>query len=436
MPTTPPTLKKAKLSVVSASGGSAGGSGSQSIEVEFNPVSLQLQINNQFDQSNHRGTQRAQYVSRSTAKLTLDLPFDTTHSGEDVRVTTHKLERFLDPSPPARGQARAAAPVVRFEWGTFVFTGVVESYRETLDFFASTGVPLRASVNLSLNRQERTFESNSAPGNNAASDDGLPPALQGAADDRIAAGGGGGGGAPPPPPSAPGETPRPPGSTATSPPSAATPTPAGTQRGAASASSLAALGGDPRAARALAAANGEESLRFGSGRPFSLGSGSVSLSPPIAFSSGEAGMAASAGLGVSLGADLGAGLGASLSAGADASVAAGSGTGQGPAFQLSGSLGAGGVTGGASIRGVAGLARLSATEGAFAGLRPPQAGVRVDFSRLDPRRLTPRSATNAAATDHGATFHPGGRASLEGPAGLRADVGGGPSGGSLKFEIL
>ena len=38
--------------------------------------------------------------------------------------------------------------------------GMVEQYKETLDFFAASGVPLRASVNLTLSSQDVVFESN------------------------------------------------------------------------------------------------------------------------------------------------------------------------------------------------------------------------------------------------------------------------------------
>lgn len=49
--------------------------------------------------------------------------------------------------------------MVLFEWGSFKFQGLVESYKETIDFFAPTGVPLRASINLTLASQDKVFES-------------------------------------------------------------------------------------------------------------------------------------------------------------------------------------------------------------------------------------------------------------------------------------
>ena len=45
-----------------------------------------------------------------------------------------------------------------FEWGSFVFEGYIDSYKETLDFFAPEGVPLRATLSLSLTEQAKPFQ--------------------------------------------------------------------------------------------------------------------------------------------------------------------------------------------------------------------------------------------------------------------------------------
>ena len=45
-----------------------------------------------------------------------------------------------------------------FEWGTISFEGYIDSYRESIDFFSKEGVPLRATVSLSLTQQVRKFE--------------------------------------------------------------------------------------------------------------------------------------------------------------------------------------------------------------------------------------------------------------------------------------
>jgi hypothetical protein len=49
-------------------------------------------------------------------------------------------------------------PGVRFEWGTFIFTGVMDGVTEKLDFFSEDGRPLRAMMSVSLSNQEIQHE--------------------------------------------------------------------------------------------------------------------------------------------------------------------------------------------------------------------------------------------------------------------------------------
>jgi hypothetical protein len=318
------------------------------ITVHFNPVSLQLQVSNELKDTGN--AQRKQYIAKTTTKLTMDLVFDTTDTGEDVTLTTRKLQAFLAPeSPPGQTAPRETPPpVVLFDWGTLRFKGVAENYKETIDFFSANGVPLRASINLTLSRQDAVFDkpSDNAPKNAGGVDDNLFDAPGGSASD------------------------------------------------------LANTAGVPSAARALAAANGQASLRFAAGGGLTVGA-SIELKPPVAFASAGAGIGieASAGIGVSVGA--GVGIGGSVSAGAGVSASAG----------------------------IAGLAGLSATEGAFAGLRTATSS--SGSVRIDSSRLAPKIASTTVATDAGATFQVGGKASFQGAAGLRADVG---PGARLSFD--
>ncbi len=129
------------------------------IFVHFNPVSLQYSVANTLENTGE-GNDKKQYVAQSTAKLAMDLLFDTTDSGQDVRAVTSKLEAFMEPQNPLSAEAKQRVPsIVRFDWGNFAFQGMVESYKETLDFFSAEGVPLRAAVNLSLSRQDQVFNS-------------------------------------------------------------------------------------------------------------------------------------------------------------------------------------------------------------------------------------------------------------------------------------
>jgi hypothetical protein len=287
--------------------GSAGSAGS--FEVHFNPQSLQYTITNNLKNTGS-GNSAKQYVDESTGKLVMDLVFDTTDTGEDVRLHTVKVAQLMEP-----GESDKTPPVVEFEWGLYTFAGMVEAYKETIDFFSADGVPLRASVNLTLASQDEVFE--------------------GGSDARKASTGGSLAGA---------------GNSVQAPPPASS-----DGRGV---TETATRAGNPAAARQIAAGNGVESMRF----PDTV---ALQLSAEVS----TAGVASMAGGGV-------------------------------------------GAT------------------GSFAGLRvqgAASAGAALKLGNF----LRP-AGTAALAMDDSAGFALGGRARLQGSAGLKADVG---SSGSLKARI-
>jgi hypothetical protein len=291
----------------------------QTFAVHFNPTTLQISIANTLEDKG-QGKEKKQYVTKSSAKLSMDLIYDSTHDGTDVRLQTGKIAKLME---PAKRQGDNAAPpsVVLFEWGTFKFQGLVESYKETIDFFAPTGVPLRASINLTLASQDKVFESLSQ-----GSDSKFEPLVQNLATSSE------------------------------------------------SLTDVATQAGNPNAARAIAANNGLESIRFPAGA-IAL-SAEIQLSPAAAFASGQAGL--NAGFGISGGGNLA--IGGQASAG------------------------------------------IAASEGAFAGLRIA-ASANGPPLRLDPTLLRATSASLNRCTGGNASFQVGGQAELESSSGLRADVG-------------
>jgi hypothetical protein len=211
------------------------------IPVHFNPVSLQYGISNTLAKKGN-GNQTKQVVSQSTATLALELSFDSTDSGRDVREATGPIAHFMQ---PARDNT---PPVVLFSWGSFQFQGMLTSYRETLDFFSPEGVPLRASVSIGMAAQDRVFD-----------DAGDSPAGSGAG--AVLAVGG-------------------------------------------NLTRLAGQIGDPRAARGIALANGAASLRLGASVELEVGT-RVAIAPAAGFATGASagfGVGAGAGLGVGAGA--------------------------------------------------------------------------------------------------------------------------------------
>ncbi len=354
-------LERAQLAIIGQNSQVDG----EPISVHFNPVSLQHTITNTL--SPEQGNTR-QYVSKSTGKLTMDLIFDTTDEGSDVRSITDQVAQFMNPTVPvsSRRPERKAPPRIEFSWGTYKFEGIVESYKETIDFFAPNGVPLRASVNLTLARQDQVFEPSSSSSRFDTQD-----SLQ---SDRVEL-----------PSSLDGED-------------------AGENRGGQDTTSIATRSGDSRGGREIAAANGQESMRFPSG-PLTVDA-DLQLKPPANFATGRVSLSAGIGGGVS------GGIGGGISAGIGGGVS-------------------GGLSGGVAITGRA-SAGVSASGGAFAGLKT--SGQRSSI-RLEPSRLIPPRPSASLSTVAGARFQVGGLASVKGSASLKADLGGAANLRSLiKFE--
>jgi len=132
-----------------------GGSTQDKFDVHFNPSTLLYTITNNMKHTGS-GNSAKQYVDKSTGKLTMDLIFDTTNSGEDVRLHSVRVAKLMEPK-----ESDKTPPIVEFAWGLYTFSGMMQTYKETIDFFSADGVPLRASVNLTLDSQDKVFEGGS-----------------------------------------------------------------------------------------------------------------------------------------------------------------------------------------------------------------------------------------------------------------------------------
>jgi hypothetical protein len=293
--------------------------------VDFNPTSLKMTVTNTMQDDQQPGRQGVQSVRRSAIKLEVELLFDTTETGGDVRARTGVLRAMGQPG----GGQTPSLPQVTFTWGLFSFNGVIESLQEAIDFFSSAGVPLRSTVQLMMQSLE------------------ADPKLTGS-------------------------------STSFQNDPTVVPRPA-LGRGATDAATRA---GNPAAGRAVAAANGLESMRFTGGAGLAV-SGEVQLLGPVGFS---ASAGASTGAGFSMGAANGAGFAAGTAFGASAS------------------------------------AGISAIDGAFGGLGISKSAA-ASYT-LDVDRLRPPVATFTLSADPLAGFDATGRVVGSASAGLRADVTG------------
>lgn len=133
-------------------------------EVQFNPTSLKLSRSNNIDKGGSTtNTQKRQAFSAQPATLSFDLEFDTAEeadaagSPKDVREYTRIVRQFVEPT---RKKPTKAPPAVRFQWGSFMFQGIVTQLTEDLDYFAPNGTPLRAKVSVTITEQRPEWDAN------------------------------------------------------------------------------------------------------------------------------------------------------------------------------------------------------------------------------------------------------------------------------------
>src|SRR5437588_465693 len=187
-------LKKATLQEIKSDESAA--AVGDPVSVQFNPSSLKLQITNSTTGGNTRGQQARQFTGSSSTTLTLDLVFDTADEGttdapRSVREKTDMVQKFV--MPKGEGQNKQAPPKVRFQWGTLILDGVIDSISIDLDHFAADGTPLRAKVGLSIKEQDSKYEFlQSGAGANAGANPpppgGSTPATPGALGGGVGAG--------------------------------------------------------------------------------------------------------------------------------------------------------------------------------------------------------------------------------------------------------
>ncbi|HEX4932392.1 MAG TPA: hypothetical protein VFV33_04380, partial [Gemmatimonadaceae bacterium] len=129
------------------------------LEFDFNPETLKVSVaNNNKGGSQPGGGSGRQYVGTGTTSLSVECVLDSTETGIDVRRKTSQLAKFVAAKEiPNDPKQLRMPPSCRFEWGSFIFEGIVDSLDETLEYFSEEGTPLRATVSLKLSRDDIVF---------------------------------------------------------------------------------------------------------------------------------------------------------------------------------------------------------------------------------------------------------------------------------------
>jgi nucleoid-associated protein YgaU len=138
--------------------------------VQFNPTEYTLHKGAQIAEIPIPGLDQPilQFVRGQTETMSVDLFFDSTEdgTGSDATPVTEKTDRFYQLIKI--NNETHAPPIIRFLWGQDGFAGanlsgnaasqsrgdgfqcIVESVKQRFTFFSSEGIPLRATLSLSL----------------------------------------------------------------------------------------------------------------------------------------------------------------------------------------------------------------------------------------------------------------------------------------------
>jgi hypothetical protein len=98
-----------------------------------------------------------EFKEGGSASMSLDLIFDTTDTGSPVTGYTNTLLELMEVNDnlPSSDAPVKRPPWVKFHWADFhSFKAYVQSASITFTYFSSSGLPLRAKANLSLQQLE------------------------------------------------------------------------------------------------------------------------------------------------------------------------------------------------------------------------------------------------------------------------------------------
>jgi len=125
------------------------------IPVMFNPPDYALSKTNQYAEMKIPGLPSSvlQFVHGDAQTLSMELLFDTTDTGADVRIRTAAISNLTQPHVRTH-----APPRLLLLWGSLAFPCVLISVRQHFDYFNALGMPLRARLTVEFKGND-TLES-------------------------------------------------------------------------------------------------------------------------------------------------------------------------------------------------------------------------------------------------------------------------------------
>lgn len=118
------------------------------VPVLFNPTEYSMEKSNEFASINIPGLESPllQFSRGNLETLSMDLFFDSYEENKDVREYTSKVTDLMKIDP-----AIHAPPVLKFVWGSPIFTCVLARATKKFTLFSPKGIPLRATLSVTFN---------------------------------------------------------------------------------------------------------------------------------------------------------------------------------------------------------------------------------------------------------------------------------------------
>jgi hypothetical protein len=147
--------------------------GAMVVECHFNPEEVSISKSNNWSPANSSGTNLpdVHFQGEGARSLSLTLVFDSYEQRTDVRTTTNKVVGLMNaPEDRSQNNQHARPPHVMFRWGTFeTFPAVITTLSQKFSLFLETGVPVRATLTLTLQEVPQQSTRNQTSGQNPTS---------------------------------------------------------------------------------------------------------------------------------------------------------------------------------------------------------------------------------------------------------------------------
>ena len=135
------------------------------VKFMFNPYEYTIKKTNSWNNKSVTGLNLPLVTFEKGGAETVDLTlhFDTQANKTDVRAYTQPLWKMMMINEAGKSQrtGKGEPPPVTFEWGKLTFKAVILSMSEKFSVFTATGIPVRSTVDISL--QQYLDEANVPP---------------------------------------------------------------------------------------------------------------------------------------------------------------------------------------------------------------------------------------------------------------------------------